>query len=329
MRKTRTYAHLDQFARDRLEAMLQDGIQQKDIAEVLKVDKSTVSREASKRRRMDGRYDAWLAGHKAGVLRSNSKYQGMKIEQNPALKRRIVAELKALRSPDEIAGRMRREKLEPRADKDAIYKWLYSAFGAQYCKYLCTRRYKKKVPKNKTERVLIPNRVNVEWRPDLPDLIHAEGDTFVSPKRAKTTHSVALVVANKCFAMRKLPSLKPAEMEAAVRDIGVAMRFDTLTLDNGIENRGHEQFGIPSFFCDPHSPWQKPRVEGAIGLVRRWFLPKGTNLSEVSQQDLDLYAKVLNGKYRKSLGYRSASEVAEEGGILKALPARVALHYRI
>src|SRR3990167_6413651 len=159
MRKTRTYAHLDQFARDRLEAMLRDGMRQKDIAEVLKVNKSTVSREVAKRRRMDGRYDAWLAGHKAGILRSNSKYQGMKIEQNPALKRRIIKELKALRSPDEIAGRLRKERAYPRADKDAIYKWLYSAFGAQYCKYLCTRRYKKKIQKNKTERVMIPNRV--------------------------------------------------------------------------------------------------------------------------------------------------------------------------
>ena len=329
MRKIRTYVHLDQFARDRLEAMLRDGMRQKDIAEVLKVDKSTVSREVAKRKRMDGRYDAWLAEHKAQILRSNSKYQGMKIEQNPALKARIVAELKALRSPDEIAGRLRKENAELRVDKDAIYKWLYSAYGARYCKYLCTRRYKKKVQKNKTERVMIPNRINVEWRPNTPDLIHAEGDTFVSPKRAKTTHAVALVVAEKFLTMRKMESLKPTLMQDAMQDIGTELSFDTLTLDNGIENRSHEQFGVPSFFCDPHSPWQKPRAEGAIGLVRRWFLPKGTDLSNVTQQDLDLYAKLLNGKYRKSLGYKSASEAAEESGILKALPARVALHFRI
>jgi transposase, IS30 family len=318
--KKREFVHLDQFARDRLEAMLRYGVKQKDIAGVLKVDKSTVSREVSKRKRVDGRYDASVAEHKAGVLRSNSKYQGMKIERNPALKAQVIAGLKALRSPDEIAGRLREEKAKLRVDKDAIYKWLYSAFGAQYCMYLCTRRYKKKIQKNKTERVMIPNRVNVEWRPDTPGLVHAEGDTFVSPKRMKTTHSVAFVVVEKLFAMRKMESLKPAEMEAAVNNIEAGVFFDTLTLDNGIENRGHEQFGVPSFFCDPHSPWQKPRAEGGIGLVRRWFLPKGTDLSEVSQQDLDVYAKILNGKYRKSLGYKSAHEVAQESGILKTLP---------
>lgn len=329
MRKTRTYAHLDQFARDRLESLLLSGVSQKEAADVLKVDKSTVCREVAKRKRMDGRYDAWLAEHKARVRRSNSKYQGMKIEQNPALKRRIIAGLEELRSPDEIAGRMREEKLETRVDKDAIYKWLYSAFGAQYCKYLCTRRWHKRAHKKKTERVMIPNRVNVSLRPG--EGVHAEGDTFVSPKRAKTTHAVAAVVLSeeKFLALRKVHSLKPAHLQTAVQDIGEAVYFDTLTLDNGIENRAHERFGMATYFCDPHSPWQKPRVEGAIGLVRRWFLPKGTDLSKVSQEELNVYANILNGKYRKSLGYKSASEVAEESGILKALPARVALQCRI
>lgn len=322
--KKKTYAHLDQFARDRLEALLNAGETQAAIAVILKVDKSTVSREVAKRKRMDGRYDADTAQHKAGVLRSNSKYQGMRIEQNPALKTRIIADLKQGRSPDEIAGRMRKERANPKVNKDAIYKWLYSVFGQQYCTYLCTKKYRRKPQKKKTQRVMIPNRINVSLRPVRG--VHAEGDTFVSPKRAKTTHAVAAVVVEKFLLLRKVPNLKPASMRDAVRDICGEVCFNTLTLDNGIENRLHEQFGVRSYFCDPHSPWQKPRVEGVIGLVRRWFLPKGTNLFEVTQKDLDMYANILNGKYRKSLGYRSAREVAEESGMLKSLPERVALH---
>lgn len=326
MRKTKTYAHLDQFARDRLEAMLRDGRKQKEIAAVLKVDKSTVSREVARRKRKDGRYDAWLAEHKAQTRRSNSKYQGMKVERNPALKELIIRELKALRSPDEIAGRLKKEKIKPRVDKDAIYKWLYSAFGQQYCKYLCTKRYHKRRQKKKTERVMIPNKINVIFRPRRG--LHAEGDTFVSPKKAHTTHSVATVVLlrAKFLAMRKLSNLKPAGMQQAVQHMSETLPFDTLTLDSGIENRSHESFGVATFFCDPHSPWQKPHVEGAIGLVRRWFLPKGTNLSEVAQGDLDLYAYILNHKYRKSLGYLSASEVVKKKGILDRIKNRVALH---
>ena len=315
--KKKTYVHLDQFARDRLEALLRSGMSQKEAAEVLKVDKSTVSREVSKRKRMDGRYDAETAQHKAGILRSNSKYQGMRIEQNPVLKEHIIKALKQGRSPDEIAGRMREENVEVRVDKDAIYKWLYSVWGQQYCKHLCTRRYHPRRQKKKTERVMIPNRINVSLRPQAG--VHAEGDTFVSPKRAKTTHCVAAVVTEKFLILRKLSNLKPASMRDAMQDIGREISFDTLTLDNGIENRAHESFGVSSFFCDPHSPWQKPRVEGVIGLVRRWFLPKGTDLSDVTQGELNVYAHILNNKYRKSLGYRSASEVVVERGILRSI----------
>lgn len=320
MRKKKTYVHLNQFTRDRLQALLDAGETQKEIATILKVDKSTVSREVAKRKRRDGHYDAEAAGLKASVKRSNSKYQGMKIEQNPTLKKRIITELKALRSPDEIAGRLRKEKAALRVDKDAIYKWLYSPFGQQYCKYLCTKRYHPRTQKKTTERVMIPNRVNVSERPT--EGVHAEGDTFVSPKRAKTTHAVALVVAEKFFVMRKLESLKPVLMQGAVEAISKELQFDTLTMDNGIENRSHKEFGVPTYFCDAHSPWQKPRVENTIGLVRRWFLPKGTDLSDVEQEDLDLYAHILNGKYRKSLGYRSAHELKKERSILENISSK-------
>lgn len=317
MRKSKEYTHLNQCSRDRLQALLDAGEEQQEIARILKVHKSTISREVAKRKRKNGYYDATTAQLKAGVKRSNSKYQGMKIEQNPSLRKRIIKELKALRSPDEIAGRLCKEKADLRVNKDAIYKWLYSPYGQQYCKYLCTKHYHPKSQKKTTERVMIPNRVNVSLRPDDPELVHAEGDTFVSPKRAQTTHAVALVVTEKFLIMRKLENLKPASMRDAVHDISQEVRFDTLTMDNGIENRSHEKFGIPTYFCDPHSPWQKPRVENAIGLVRRWFLPKGTDLSEVEQEDLNLYAKILNGKYRKSLGYQSADEALRERAILK------------
>jgi len=89
-----------------------------------------------------------------------------------------------------------------------------------------------------------------------------------------------------------------------------------IVLDRGIENRYHEKFGIQSYFCDPQSPHQKPLIEGSIGLLRRWFWKKGTNLDLVSDQEIQDSITILNHKYRKSLQYRSAYEVARESGIL-------------
>jgi len=321
------YKHLVQSDRDRIEIMRREGIEQKDIAVVLKISPSTVSREIGKHKRMDGRYDASSAEHKAQVKRGNSKYQGMKIEKNQELKKTIIAELKAKRSPDEIAGRMRREKRSPRVNKDAIYKWLYSAYGERYCKLLCTKRKRKKRQKKITKREMIPNRIGLEWRPE--EGRHAEGDTFLSPKGNKAAVAIVGLREEKYLGARKISDMKTESMKQAIWEIQNEIQCDTLTLDNGIENREHELFGMETYFCDPHAPWQKGFIESSIGLIRRWFIPKGTDLNTVSQEQLDSYLEIFNNKYRKSLGYSSANEAREKSDILKNISNPVALQPRI
>ena len=110
------WQQLTQGKRDRMQVMLRKGEIQKDIAEVLKVAPSTVSRER-KRETEDGIYDAEVAQRKAYVERLNSKYQGMKVEKNIPLKEHVIRQLRQKRSPDEIAGRMKRDKLDFYASK--------------------------------------------------------------------------------------------------------------------------------------------------------------------------------------------------------------------
>ena len=149
--RRKLFSHVTQQKRDRMECLLDDGVKQCEIAKILKVDKSTVCREM-KRKRKNGRYNADTAEHKALVKRENSKHQGMKIEAHPEMKRRIIQELKAKRSPDDIAGRMKIEKVYPRVGTNAIYKWLYSAYGQRHCKYLCTQRWRKRPTRLNTRR---------------------------------------------------------------------------------------------------------------------------------------------------------------------------------
>src|SRR3989344_2845346 len=247
------YQHLDFLARDRIEALWRAGHTQKEISEILEVHKSTVSRELSKHEQLDGNYRASNAEHKARIKRGNSKYQGMKIERNQDLKKFIIQELIKKRSPDEIAGRMRKEKISPRVNKDAIYKWLYSSFGERYSKYLCTKRKKKKIQKKTARREMIPNRIGLEWRPEAGR--HAEGDTFVSPRKSGSLAAVAIVglKEEKYLSARKIPNMKTESLKQAVWNIQTEIIFDTLTLDNGIENRAHEQFRTDTYFCDAHA----------------------------------------------------------------------------
>lgn len=319
-KKRRHFRHLKQFDRDRIEALLSSGHRQEEIAGILNFDAGTISREINKRKRKNGQYSATTAQHKARLKRLYSKHQGMKTEDHHELRKQIIAGLQSHRSPDEIAGRMKREKLEIRVGANAIYKWLYSRWGQAYCHYLCTKRHKKRKQKKKTKREMIPNRISIHKRPKRG--VHAEGDIFVSPIKTQTQRSGAVVCvpAAKLLVGTMIENKKPASMKQAVRKINEKINIDDLTLDNGIENREHEQFGIDTYFANPHSPWQKPHVENGIGLMRRWFIPKKTDLKSISEEQLQDCLHILNGKYRKSLGYRSAYEVSLERGIIQKDP---------
>lgn len=323
----RTFKHLNQNDRDRLEALLDARESQTEIAKILGVNKSTISRELLTRKKANGTYDATRAEQKAYLKRHESKYQGMKVESNPALKAYIIELLKQKRSPDEIAGRMKRERRPFDASKDAIYHWLYSAWGQPYCTYLCSRRYRKKLQKkNKTERVMIPDRIGISERPlgatNKTRYRHFETDTAVAPKRARNTHAIAVATERKSKLVlgTKIPSLSPIEMTKAMKLFQRQAHMRSATADNGIENKGHRNWGLPAFFADPYSPWQKPLVENTIGLLRRWFFKKGTDWSMVTEEKLQTALSIINNKYRKSLNYASALEVATAHGIIISDP---------
>ncbi|PIT87195.1 MAG: hypothetical protein COU31_04185 [Candidatus Magasanikbacteria bacterium CG10_big_fil_rev_8_21_14_0_10_40_10] len=203
----KNYKHLNQFDRDRIEAILNADLKQKEIAKVLSRNKGTISREIKNNRRRlrhsggnkDGSYESSIANHKAYVRRKYSKFQGMKIRENKELENYIIKNLKKDWSPDEISGRMKLENQPFYASKDLIYHWLYSVWGQTYTKYLYQKRDRKKKRKpKKTEKVIIPNRVGIEFRSkeanEKLNYGHFEGDTIVSGKnptgnRSKITSS--------------------------------------------------------------------------------------------------------------------------------------------
>ena len=325
MQKTKKrdpFTHLQQKHRDRIKALYLHGHTQKHIAEVLEVNPGTISRELSRYKKKTWRYSSVQAQKDAEEKRTHSKCNGMKIEKYPELKKRIIEELEELRSPDEIAGRMKLEKLTVRVGKNAIYKWLYSDYGKEYCKHLCSRKVRLKKQSKTPTRHLIPNRISLRNRPNDELQVHGESDLFVSPSTlyTKTVGHLTVIPSTHLLVGNFLPSKSPSVMVTSMKRIQRKVNVTTWTMDNGIENIYHEQFGIPTFFCTKGSPWQKPHVESSIGLARRWFFKKGTDLSKVSEEELQSMLFTLNHKYRKSLGYKSAYEASLESGIISKVP---------
>lgn len=291
----------------------------REIGRVLDRSPGSISEELRRNRTQNG-YDPLAADRKARIRRMDAKFQGMKIESDPDLRAHIIAKLEAHWNPDEIAGAMRRERTAFYASKTAIYDWLRSAYGQRYCPLLYSRRFRKKPRALKSVRVMIPDRVSIDARfkgaTNRTRFGHWEGDTLVSAKRTNSRAAASVLYERKArlILARRIESLKPDAHTAALTEMLKNKKALSVTQDNGIENTKHQELGIATFFCDPYSSWQKGGVEHANKMIRR-YLPKGIDLATVSQGYLNQIIAIINGKPRRSLGYRTALEVATAGGI--------------
>ena len=291
---------------------------------------STISRELSRNADRCGRYRATTA-HALAYERA-SRPKPAKLAVNLVLRAKVEQDLKRRYSPEQIAGRLRREfpdDAEMWVSTETIYQSLYvqsrGALRRDLARCLRTGRALRRPCRQPGQRKnRIPDMINISERPAEADDRavpgHWEGDLIIGKKNL--TAIGTLVERTTGYTM--LMHLPDGYKSEQVRD-ALAAKIQTLpsqlraslTWDQGPEMRDWKSVSVDAdidiYFCDPHAPWQRATNENTNGLLRQYF-PKGTDLSVHSVAELDAVAAELNDRPRKRLAF--AKPIEELGPLL-------------
>lgn len=237
---------------------------------------------------------------------------------NSQLRKYVLLKLEKGWTPEIIAGRLRKKFKRTLVNHETIYNFIYeSEIGKEWKLYEYLPRGKKKRTKRygrKSQKCAVKNRVFIEMRPkeanERSEVGHWETDSVLFGYRQSLNTSADRL--SRFTVLTKLDNRgSSATRDALVKRLS-ALPIKSVTSDNGSENALHENvseiLNVPFFFCHPYHSWEKGTVENRNGVVRR-YLPKKTNLNEVTQSDLDDIAFEINNRPMKCLNFSTPYEV--------------------
>ena len=305
-------AHLTKPQRYTIEAMLKEGHTQSEIARIGK-NKSVVSREIKRNRDLrSGSYSQDLAQRK---YQKRQKEKPKRVRFTDAVKTEVETLLKEDYSPEQVVGTLKK------VGKDTVsietiyqYIWKNKKQGGSLHKHLRNqgRRYRKR-GNSKDNRGVIQNRVDIDKRPKVVEERSRFGDLEVDLIIGKNHKQAILTINDRASGMLKMTKVKSKKAEEVSRAIVEQLQdwmpyLHTMTADNGKEFAEHlfvaEQLNIDHYFAKPYHSWERGSNENLNRLVRQ-YLPKKTDFTTITEQQIKEIEDKLNNRPRKRFNYEN------------------------
>ena len=315
------YTHLTLEERVAIELFARKGLTSREIARQLDRHHTTISRELRRNSSKSG-YRAQTADRRTQKRRRMPRHYCCL--SRPELVAYVDKKLRNDYSPEQIAGRIRLDYPQDqsmRISAETIYRWIYAAaqFGdTSYLHLRRARRHRRRQTRYGQSRRMFLGRVDISQRPQVVADRFRFGDwegDLVCASRGKA----ALVSCNerksRFLVLAKVESKTAAAFNEALVprlcEIPPGLR-KTLTLDNGSEMARFKELeratGMSTYFCRPHSPWQRGANENANGLLRQYF-PRGISFHKITEKMVVEAAERLNNRPHKCLNYQTPVEV--------------------
>ncbi len=321
------YSHLSLAERRRIDEMFQASIPVREIAARLGRHHGTIHREINRnfyhtsfRDRFGNDYRGYFCMTANAMAKRRRRSGRVKLLRHPALLAHVVAKLHSGWSPQQVSGRL---KIEPeqvgRISHESIYRHIYSAEGREaklYALLAVARRHRRRQKGRKPRTSVIPAERWIEARPteigDRSQFGHWEADLVIFARK----HGKANVTSLQERQTRYLLLLgnedrRSADVMSRITNALAPLPSSarrSITFDRGTEFVGAwRSLSMPSWFCDPHSPWQKGGIENANGRVRR-RLPLDSPVEDRSSTRLKAIATKMNDTPRKCLGWQTPAE---------------------
>lgn len=308
---------LTQKERYHIWASLKRGVSQKNIAKTIGVHPSTICREIQRNKDVATQEYHYAFAQTKSQRRQKSKRKYTVLTSK--IKTYIKSKLKEDWSPEQIAGRMKRDKGFS-VCHETIYRYIYynKQRGGKLYQYLRHKNKKHHSRSNTYQRRgIIIDRVSIDKRPKIVEKKNRIGDFEIDTVIGRH-HIGALVTIvdrkSKFTLIKKVESKKAEEVSKALISMLTPLKpiTKTITSDNGKEFAYHkevsESLDTDFYFAHPYSSWERGLNEHTNGLIRQ-YLPKKTDLTQISKEEIITIQNKLNHRPRKVLKYRTPYEV--------------------